>query len=179
VSDSLSFKYTLTEGDYARAWRIHSAASRLYIVFWLVIGGFIAVLLLDPILAISEGEPLAEAALRVFLPVAVFTALVWFSFSWRPRYLARQSRYRGLELDVTASDTGIALSNELVRSEISWDAYTQAVEKPDMFLLYTGRLMFYPVPKRAFASPQDVERFRALIRTHVPRTRLRDGPNQN
>lgn len=172
MSDSITFKYTLTEEDHARAWRIHNGASKTYLAIWLLAGGFIGLLAWGRVMAILDGEREWSSIFSMLLPVGIYVVTAWLSFSWRPRFLARQSPYRGLENNVTASETGVASSNALFRNEIQWGAYTHAIEKPDMFLLYTGRLLFYPFPRRCFENQEDADRFRDLIRAHIKNFRV-------
>ena len=174
MSDSITFKYTLTEGDHARAWRIHNNGSRVYMIVWFLLGLFVTAIVTNRLILIADGERDWSSLFSALVPAGIYLGLVWFSLSWRPRFLARQSPYRGLENDVTVTEMGVTSSNTLLRYEVQWGAYTHAIEKPDMFLLYTGRLLFYPIPISCFENPQDVDRFRDLVRTNIPKTRLLD-----
>ena len=73
-----------------------------------------------------------------------------------------------MEIEGTASVDGIVSRSALGKNETAWTSYSAVLESADHFLLYLGRNVFNPFPKRAFVDPKDVDRFRDLMHTHVP-----------
>ncbi len=68
---------------------------------------------------------------------------------------------------VTISDTGIVADHQLGHVESTWNMYEKFRETQKLFLLYQGADLIGIVPKRAFASPADIQQFRALITSNV------------
>ena len=96
--------------------------------------------------------------LQVVIPPLVFA-----------RVYRRNSRLFGMRT-VTVSDTGIVSDHQLGHSESAWNMYEKFHETQTLFLLYQTTDIIGIVPKRAFASPSDLQQFRALIAS-----RLRPG----
>ncbi|HVT75478.1 MAG TPA: YcxB family protein [Acidimicrobiales bacterium] len=78
--------------------------------------------------------------------------------SWRTTLL----RHPGT---VELSADGIHFFNNNMDSRASWTVYPLVVETSQTFIAMTGQ-GFLPLPKRCFASTEDVARVRELIRTH-------------
>jgi len=85
------------------------------------------------------------------------------------RVYRRNNRMFGMRT-VTISDTGIVSDHQLGHSESAWNMYEKFHETPRLFLLYQSADIIGILPKRAFASPADLQQFRALIAS-----RLRPG----
>ena len=68
---------------------------------------------------------------------------------------------------VTISDTGIVADHQLGHVESTWNMYEKFRETQKLFLLYQGADLIGIVPKRAFASPADIQQFRALITSNI------------
>jgi hypothetical protein len=61
----------------------------------------------------------------------------------------------------------VVISDAATRAEHRWDAFSHVLETSNLFLLYTSDHAFHMVPKRAFASEQDVRSFRELVRRTI------------
>ena len=167
MSDTLSFKFTLTEEDFVRASHVHAFSQKRWWITWAIFFG----LWIVPLAAVLLDSGLAGDALYRLLPflagvasVAVLFGLAW---SWQPRRAARGSPYLGVEMAGVASDDGLAMDSSLGKQQAAWASYATALESTDLFLLYLAKNAYAPLPKRAFADRADLERFRALIRANI------------
>lgn len=68
---------------------------------------------------------------------------------------------------IELSPRGVTSSEPLARHEYAWEAFNRWIESPNLLLLYLSHNMMLPLPKRAFASPEEVERCRALLRAMI------------
>jgi hypothetical protein len=66
---------------------------------------------------------------------------------------------------IEADENGFVSSGAHRRFEYGWPAVISFSEGEHVFVLSHSAVGFTPVPKRAFASPQDLEGFRALLRS--------------
>ncbi|WP_253766995.1 YcxB family protein [Goodfellowiella coeruleoviolacea] len=71
----------------------------------------------------------------------------------------------------TADDHSVRMAvDELARSELAWTRLPAWQETPQGIVLRTGPGRadpIYPVPHRAFADPDDEQRFRELLHRHI------------
>ena len=82
------------------------------------------------------------------------------------RVYRRNSRLFGMRT-VTVSDHGIVSDNQLGHTESAWNMYEKFRETRNLFLLYQSADIIGIVPKRAFASPAELEQFRSLIASRI------------
>ncbi|NET04958.1 MAG: YcxB family protein [Merismopedia sp. SIO2A8] len=54
-----------------------------------------------------------------------------------------------------------------VQSTVNWQVYTKFVETKNLFIIYSSKLTFNIVPKRAFVSREDLAQFRELLLAQV------------
>jgi len=73
------------------------------------------------------------------------------------------------ELQWAASDAGLQVAGADTDALLNWDLFNQVIETKNYFLLVfqQRRKLFQMIPKRAFASPQNEARFRALARNKI------------
>jgi hypothetical protein len=62
---------------------------------------------------------------------------------------------------------GIRFRTASIDSRITWAYYTRLLEDARLCLLVYGSRMYSVVPKRAFATPEELNRFRALVASHL------------
>ena len=174
MSDSITFKFTLTEEDFVRASHVHALSQRRWWITWAVFFGLWVV----PLTAVLLDKGLAGDALYRLLPflagvasVAVLFGLAWW---WQPRRAARGSPYLGVEMAGVASGDGLAMDSPLGKQQAAWADYATVLESADHFLLYLAKNAYAPLPKRAFADRADLDRFRALIRANISSATLLD-----
>jgi hypothetical protein len=74
---------------------------------------------------------------------------------------------------VSASEDGVYFRMGIIESNLVWHYYQRFTESPDGFLLIYGNDSFNYLPKRAFASPEMIDQFRALAAKKLPEARNR------
>jgi hypothetical protein len=57
------------------------------------------------------------------------------------------------------------------RSELNWNAFVDVREVPDAFFLFLNRQLFHVIPKRCFASGDEVSAFREILRDKFPKAK--------
>ncbi len=60
--------------------------------------------------------------------------------------------------------TGLRLSTPVSSATVAWNAIVRVVETSEFFLLFQSKAMALFVPKKAFASDSDIQRFRQTAR---------------
>jgi dihydrofolate reductase len=176
VSDSLSFKYTLTKGDAVDALRAQAFRSRY---LWFLVGLaalFVGYTFYNNIIAVLMGYKTWTSLLRTFLTISAIGVAWWALNRFLPYWTAQRWPEVGVEKEVTVSGNGLSWKSALEDSKLTWANYTSAVETDEFFLLFMGRASFLPIPKRDLAEPLARDRFRDLIRAHVPN--FRGQPNR-
>ena len=171
MSDSVSFKYILAEDDYVRAVRAFTWLQLSWRIMLAVFG--LAAAALVGLAIAGVGRWSAPWFIGI---VATCTGLgvSWWLWTWLPRSHARKSPSVGKEIAVTASPEGMSSRSVMGSSDARWSLYTAARETTEFFLLSSGKALFYPFPKSAFADPLEIDQFRELLRAHVADVRLLD-----
>lgn len=176
MSDSITFKFTLTEDDFVRAAHAHALSQRRWWITWAIFFGLWLVPLVSVLLQNGlTGEMLYQALplLTGLASVAVFFALAW---SWQPRRSARRSPFLGSGLAGIANAHGLDMSGSLGGEPVPWGSYDTVLEADHHFLLYPARNQYAPLPKRAFTSREDLRQFREMIRENIPSANLWKKP---
>ena len=119
------------------------------------------------------GAVILVAGLVIAAPVAIFAGLTLLSFGLWSFSMAPQARWRQrsrLHNDQvhTFSGTGITVQAGTERGQLPWGFYRQAVETKNLYVLLRSSKEGNFIPKRAFASEQEEERFRTLVSDHLP-----------
>ena len=78
-------------------------------------------------------------------------------------------RPKRVEIDVT----GFVISDAVSRLEHRWPSFSHARETKNLFLLYVSNYAFHMVPTRAFATDEEADGCRELVRKMVAE---RPGP---
>ena len=164
MSDSLSFKYILTEGDAVSAFRFQAFRSKLLWVLWGLFILMVAYTFYHQIQAVWLGHRAWSSLLRTVLSFGAL-GVAWFAFNWfYPYWTARRWPAVGVEKEVTVSDEGMTTRSPLGYSESAWANFTGVLETDEFFLLQMGRANFLPIPKRDLAKISAVSDFRELLR---------------
>lgn len=71
------------------------------------------------------------------------------------------------EVHWTFDEAGVEVRQTGAHSTVSWRRYRQAEELEGVFLIWPQDRLFHIVPKRAFDSTEELERFRELLRRNV------------
>lgn len=71
------------------------------------------------------------------------------------------------------SEDGIQIESQIATATAKWVAYQQVRETREYFLLFAAPGFANILPKRCFLNKSEMAEFRALVRSHVRRSRLR------
>lgn len=142
---------------------------------WLVVGAAVGVvtglMLAVPRREGSDVIPDAyEFALSLFPWVAGSMILTVFGISHRHVTLRRGwegQLFLHRPYTLEASGAGLTLEEPKSSHRYTWDYFTGFRETAGLLLLYVSPQGFWMVPKRAFATGEDLEAFKALLLTHV------------
>jgi hypothetical protein len=106
----------------------------------------------------------------VFVPGGVFVAfLIAFAVAvvrGGRRAFDREPIYHRMHTVHIGAD-GISLTNAVEQTSIRWEGYVKFGESANVFLLFTSKNSAQIIPKRAFATPADVEEFRAYATARI------------
>ena len=117
------------------------------------------------ILSFQGGESiLAIIALLVLL---IVLGLLLFPYL-RMRAMFRKSPAMTRARRYTIGTTGITIQSDDATSDCKWSLFQQAVETPSAFVFSLTSYHGIYIPKRCFASSDDVARVRDLIRENMP-----------
>lgn len=69
--------------------------------------------------------------------------------------------YKGVHLVI--NDEFIRITNDVNSSEVQWQKVVEIKSDPDLYLIFTDRNSFIPVPKSAFKSDTDLKEFEGFV----------------
>jgi len=95
------------------------------------------------------------------LAYLAFTAFVWVPRKVRRSYSQRKDLQHEITLNVT--HTGVEARTDQGYSVKPWSDYLRWKEGKSVFLLYLSDHLFQIVPKRFFATREDIDAFRSVI----------------
>ena len=87
-------------------------------------------------------------------------------------YFAMNRRLLEKSWDMTVDDKGMRLQTAGIDSRLDWSAFCQVLEGNRVFILVYGGRSYVTIPKRAFASPAELETFRVVIRDKISDARV-------
>ncbi|WP_445145238.1 YcxB family protein [Dyella sp. Tek66A03] len=99
------------------------------------------------------------------LAYLAFTAFVWVPRKVRRSYSQRKDFQHEISMMVTSA--GVAARTEQGNSVKPWSDYLKWKEGKSVFLLYLSDQLFQIVPKRFFATHEDIDAFRNIIRQSI------------
>jgi len=146
----VTVRFELTEREFAEGL---GSITRRQPTFWL--GPVMGAVTLSYGLTSGEGVAVVWGTVLLIL-AGVFLVLV-------PRLRWRQSSHLAVEQEHTFSEERIAVRAAGQQGELPWDFYVQVVETPRAYVLMRNRKQGNFIPRRAFSSPDDEERFRQLL----------------
>jgi hypothetical protein len=110
----------------------------------------------------------AIPALLLWVAMLVLNSFSPSLLSRRVKKMIKSSPFMQGELQMNFTDEGIEFLRELASSKINWKAFTKVIESEREFLLYsTAKEPPIFIPKRAFASNEDLNFVRYLVRTKL------------
>jgi hypothetical protein len=156
-----SFGGTITEEEY-KTFHLHHMKTRIRVTIGLsaIIGFVLVLVLINP------------SALRLVVYTAMFTALealtliILFSMQAKQEY--RNHASLKYEQRFSADEHGLHVrQQETGQVVLPWGDVYQQKEREDMFLIYPSKTMAFVIPKRFFASSEDVSTFQKILYKHV------------
>jgi hypothetical protein len=117
------------------------------------------------ILSFQSGESIL--AIIALLVLFILSALLLFPYL-RVRAMFRKSPALTKTRRYTFGTTGVAIHSEDATSDCRWSLFQRAVETPSVFVFSQTLRGGTYIPKRCFASSDDIVRLRDLIRENMP-----------
>lgn len=153
--------FTYTEREYVAAVReyyqtFHSrvAAAFSFVIFILGLGMWLL-----------DGD--AYASVIMTLGGLPFLCSYAVNFHLLPRRLYRSNPQFRETYHIHFSDDGLVFKSTGLESSLRWGFYRKVVEAPDFYYLCYGKDNYTLIPKRAFASVEQEDTFRAIVNQHV------------
>jgi len=168
--DTITVVVTITKKDYAEAMRAMMAqrTSRLWNIFFWV---SVAVLAYFAYKAIRIG---AMNDTSILWSVAGLALLVVFFRFCAPLVGARNFVRKNPDalgpITQTVGPSGVSTESARGQGTSAWNAYQRVRETRDLFLLYPQSNFAIIVPKRCFNTPNDIQKYREIIKRYCPGT---------
>jgi hypothetical protein len=159
----VELQVTYDRNDFARFLISHYCGRPVYRVMR-------ATTVLCAILLALVGLVVTEDAGRVvcFALAAFFASYLTVLLPWSLRRAAYASYATDLAMQQPTnfrfSSDGVGVANALVSGSFLWQAYWKAAETRHGFLVFLANNRAHILPKRCFASSEDMERFREIVR---------------
>jgi hypothetical protein len=99
-------------------------------------------------------------------------AVLLIGFYWLCPYYSARKQFSGspsakLLINVEASEDGLHFKTDESDSSTTWRTFVKWRERKTVFVLFSSPVVFYVLPKRAFA-PEQVEELREMLKRNVP-----------
>ena len=153
----------LTPEDYVNANFVHMRPRPL--IKW---AGYFMLLLVVIVLPISIFDTGADQK-DGFIPVIIVAGLAYLVFLFgfmHPRRLKKifsQQKMLHAPHSLNITDEAISTKSEVGEAKLTWNYFPKWKEGKNIFLLYQSDVMFHLVPKRCFASLEEMAQFRKLM----------------
>jgi hypothetical protein len=167
MENEISLKYQLSESelmDAIRAQSMRTWSFRFLVVFILILFIYLGVQQL------VYGTTLDWFLFTLAPIVIVSGVLAFFTYS-NPlvrRRIRQEPKYTS-EQAWQFSESGVQSKTAFGESKREWQVYPKVAEDAKYFILFLPSNAYTPIPKRAFASADELIRFRALLKRKVAR----------
>lgn len=161
----MQISFELIPDDFRQAFHTYYLRST-----WVRVAACLAVLALSVIiLTLVTGNTVAFQSLKPLGFMAIFfLAFIFVSPYYTSKKVLRTPALNGPRtVDVSAE--GLHFHSSMVDSQLAWPIFTRWTEASQVFILYQQAKVVVPIPKRAM-TPAQQEEFRALLRTHIPKS---------
>jgi hypothetical protein len=162
-------KFTMSKAEYLAAYRQHLFRSKLiqigsaFFLLWIVLP------LLCFIYFLRMGIPHSFSAAEFVWPaVGLFALVRIFGFGPSDLYRKTNPGFRDQEQEYRFTEAGADIRTAISEAKLDWKVWLRFKETPQFFLLFPGTPVMHILPKRAFASPEDLESFRVMLRARIP-----------
>lgn len=161
-------RFTMTKAEYLAAFRQHLFRSKQT----LFMGAFLLLWICLPLISyvgyVGTGITHRYSASEFVLP-AVGLLLLALVFGWSPiaAYRKTNPAFRDQEQEFRFTDAGAEFRTGISEAKLDWQVWLRYKETPQFFMLFPGSTVMHILPKRAFASPEDLESLRVMLRTRI------------
>ena len=161
-------RYALTEDEVVNASRSRAFRAWHMQLFALAI---VAVAVVNLFMTLPSGD-LESILFAVMPPILLGSVFVLLYYGPLTRMRIRNEARYFVEQTWRFGETGTKHHSENSDSQNAWSAYEKAIENKEFFFLFFSKNMIAPIPKRAFASVEEQDRFRELLKTKVNLTQI-------
>lgn len=174
--DAIHARYRWTADEALRAQHFHvrHTLTRFYRPVLCTVAGFaiVAGLVLMVLSCVDRGpEPRDTSGEFLAAAFMIVGGLMPFAMPsvrrWRTRRQFAMRPDRNCEVEWTIDANEISLQTPQSRATSTWQAIMKIVATPEGFVIYKGPRMFQWLPRHAFASDADYERFDSLAHERV------------
>lgn len=145
----VTVRFELTERDFTDGLR---TITRRQPTFW--VGPLLGVATLS--YGLAAGDSLARVWGTVLLLLTAASLALVPRLRWRHGHVAGEQQH-------TFATDGITVRAAGQQGQLPWDFYEAVAETPRVYVLLRSRKQGNFIPRRAFESPDDEERFRSLL----------------
>jgi hypothetical protein len=174
MNTTLEFEYTFKE--FLEANRTHARRRRYTDIVWYFIATiFVSWAGITVVDAFSEDSKQWEISQVTGVLFAAVFLFLWSPFFFRlmvrKRWKMQPVLHKMIKYEITPDLVRIV--TETATAEMTWASFTRFKESKGVFLLYPNKLVFHMIPKRAFASADEIESFRVLVASKIPSPKRR------
>lgn len=108
------------------------------------------------------------ALLPALLVVVIAAVLMFYNIFWRVKGAYQRQPHLQLQHTYEFFDAHVESSNRETSSDTTWNGYRKAIESPNLFILYKSDVAIEMIPKRAFGSDAELDRFRQYLKERLP-----------
>jgi len=109
-------------------------------------------------LVLPGSDTAAMVTIGIGLTILIASVSQWLYLEHKLRKVWNQMD----AVDLLISEAGLVATAKGVRSSVEWSRFLRVKEAKNHFLLYKSADLYNVIPKRGFASQEDVDRFRQL-----------------
>jgi hypothetical protein len=169
MASSMTVKFTLNRKEVCSSLRQSMVRQRAI----QIIVALLVVLAAVPVIKFFQHaeDPRVPFQPALFVQTALALLALPYLFGLLPVLLSRKMNPALLDKEqvLRFDDEGLTAVTGAGESKVGWKSWAGYRETPGFFLLQFGPRAFQPLPKRAFATPQEVVDFRNLLKQKVRR----------
>ena len=160
----IEIRYSLTLPEFMAACSAHWKAHRQGSV-WSICAGLVGIAA-----GIASLDFVRWLGIALIAAGALMLWFVWIRwFLWRRAFC--ESRKYTEDIHLVVSQNGIHVESAEGTSDLNWGFYSKYLDTRDFVLLYMTRHSFSIIPKSAFKSEEQAERFVTLVMSQLEPTR--------
>lgn len=163
-NEAVGVSYELTYREAITFWRWQ--VRRLYRLGLYLISGMVVVVSGIVLLAVPRA-PIGLSILFLIFGASQLLMFAWIYYAVPVRAWKKSQGDRS-PISLTFNSDGVEVHTKNTDAQNRWPVYSEVVERPDAYLLRVGKRRAYTiVPKRAFRTQIDEQRFRTLVGSHI------------